>query len=377
MSTVLLLQPRCEAYRTSFYQHLSAILARRGVTLHLVYGQSNCYEAVRTDSVPWATELRNRYVYFGRRFLVWQPAMRYLQGADLVITFQNSAILINYPLLLLRRLGRFRLAFWGHGRCFQAGGQRPIREGFKAWYSRQVDHWFAYTSLSYEAVMQLGFPADRITVVNNSIDTTRLARQYDSTTAADAVSVKSHLGIPEESLVALYCGRLYHDKRIDFLLESAALIRRNSPLFHLIIIGEGECEPLVRERAAACADWLHFVGPKYDEDRVRYFRTAACQLMPGAVGLGVVDSFAMLTPLITTDLLYHGPEISYLVNGVNGIMAANSVSAYADAVSQYLNDGQIQARLIHGCAQARRIYTIENMADRFAEGVLRALRPNL
>lgn len=373
MSKVLLLQPRCEAYRTQFYECLSAMLARRGVQLQLVYGQSNRNEAIRTASLPWATEVRNHYLYFGHRFLVWQPVLGYLRGADLIIIHQNSANLVNYPILLLRALGVLRVAFWGHGRCFQAGAKRQIREAIKRWYSRQVDYWFAYTSLSRDVVVRSGFPGDRITVVNNAVDTACLARAYDRASAAEAACVRTQLRIPEESAVALYCGRLYRDKRIEFLFETTELIRRLCPHFHLIIIGEGESESFVRERATANAEWMHFVGAKYGHDRVVYFKSAECQLMPGAVGLGIVDSFAMLTPLITTELPYHGPEIAYLQNGVNGIITSNTVSAYAEAVVRYLGDKQLEETLKNGCSEARKTYTIENMAHRFAEGVLTAL----
>ena len=42
-------------------------------------------------------------------------------------------------------------------------------------------------------------------------------------------------------------------------------------------------------------------------------------LLPGAVGLGVLDSFAFDVPLVTVDLPYHGPEIDYVRDGENGV----------------------------------------------------------
>jgi hypothetical protein len=54
-------------------------------------------------------------------------------------------------------------------------------------------------------------------------------------------------------------------------------------------------------------------------------------------------------------------------------MTPNSVSAFASAVTHYLNDEQYQAALNRGCAQAKGIYTVESMANRFSVGVMRAL----
>jgi len=376
MPRVVILQPRCELYRVEFYEHLISRLAKSGVTVDLIYGESNRYEAIRTGHVSGAIEVPNRYFYCGRRFLVWQPALRRLRSADLVIIQQNSANLINYPVLLLRQLGVLRVAFWGHGGNLQAGDQHPIREAFKAWYSKRVDHWFAYTELTRNLVEHLGFPADKITVVNNAIDSGPLIGEYDRKTAADDLALRTALGIPEDASVGLYCGRLYPDKRLNFLMDAATEVHNRVLQFHLIVIGEGQSEGEMADYAKANGEWVHFVGPKYGLERVPYFHIAACQLSPGAVGLAIADSFAMLTPLITTELRTHGPEIAYLENGINGIMAANSLTAYADAVTRYLSDKQYETSLRTGCAKSRKLYTVENMAERFSAGILQILDQN-
>src|SRR5450631_1424627 len=130
MPRVVIVQPRCELYRQTFYERLITRLASEGVSLDVIYGESNRTEAIRTGHVSGAIEVRNRYVYFGQEFAVWQPVLRYVLGADLVILQQNSANLVNYPILLLRHLGATRVAFWGHGCNLQRGWQRPIREAF-------------------------------------------------------------------------------------------------------------------------------------------------------------------------------------------------------------------------------------------------------
>lgn len=373
MRRVAIVQPRCELYRTAFYERLMALLESNGVKLDLIYGESNRYDAIRTGHVAGAIEVPSRYFYFGKRFLVWQPVLRRIRGADLVVIQQNSANLINYPVLLLRQLDALRVAFWGHGRNLQLGFQRPIREMFKAWYSKLVDHWFAYTDLSRGVVEQLGFPTEKITVINNAIDSGPLIARYDRTTSEQDLALRAQLGIPEDALIGLYCGRFYRDKRLRFLAETATQIHNRCSRFYLILVGEGESEQEMADYARANASWVRLVGPKYGPDRVPYFHIAVCQLNPGMVGLGIVDSFAMLTPLITTTAPIHSPEIAYLENGVNGVMTPNSVSAYVDAVTHYLNDELYQATLRRGCSKARDIYTVENMANRFSDGVLRVL----
>ena len=98
--------------------------------------------------------------------------------------------------------------------------------------------------------------------------------------------------------------------------------------------------------------------------------------MPGLIGLGILDTFALETPLVTTDVPIHSPEIEYLQNGVNGIMVANSTdsTAYANAAIHLLENEDARLQLVNGCRSARNIYTVENMVERFAEGVLLALK---
>jgi glycosyltransferase involved in cell wall biosynthesis len=114
---------------------------------------------------------------------------------------------------------------------------------------------------------------------------------------------------------------------------------------------------------------LHYVGPIYGPDRAAYFKLGLAMLMPGLVGLAIVDSFVTQAPIFTTDLPLHSPEIAYLENGINGVMTDFTVEAYADAVAAYLEDGVAQEKLKRGCAESARLYTLENMVGNFAAGI--------
>ena len=79
--------------------------------------------------------------------------------------------------------------------------------------------------------------------------------------------------------------------------------------------------------------------------------------------------------MVTTDVPYHSPEIDYLEDGVNGavVLESDSVQAYADRVVRLLRDGDERELLIAGCRAAAARYSVENMAERFADGVVAAL----
>ena len=117
-------------------------------------------------------------------------------------------------------------------------------------------------------------------------------------------------------------------------------------------------------------------GAKFDEERVPYLMLGKLMLMPGAVGLAVLDAFCLEVPLVTIDVPYHGPEIEYLVDGTNGVIVERGSDArrYAAVVAELLIDDDARARLQEGCRESRERYSIECMAQRFADGVVGAMR---
>lgn len=362
-------------YRIPFYEAFRAELDRRGVTLRVIYGHPNAEEATKQDtgSLSWGHAIENRAIPVGPRSLLWQPCTHLIHGSDLVIVEQASKLLLNYVLLVRQRMGGPRVAFWGHGRNFQRHGASRLGEAVKRVVSRWPHWWFAYTEGSAEIVRGLPYPADRITVVQNAIDTTALRKGRACVDDDVRSALRSRWGIRSQN-VAVYSGGLYAEKRVRFLLEAAHALRRRVPDFELIVLGAGPDQRLV-ENAARENPWIHYAGPCFGREKAAYFSLSRVMLMPGLVGLAVVDSFAVEVPLVTVDLPYHSPEIEYLRHGENGLKlpVETQPQAYAAAVADLFSDDARLERLRAGCRSAATVYTLEAMVDRFADGVLAAL----
>jgi glycosyltransferase involved in cell wall biosynthesis len=95
--------------------------------------------------------------------------------------------------------------------------------------------------------------------------------------------------------------------------------------------------------------------------------------MPGLVGLGILDSFALETPIITTNYPFHSPEIDYLENGINGFVTNNNIEDYSKTVIEVLKTKKY-LDLIEGCKVSSEKYTIEAMAENFKNGILSCLK---
>jgi glycosyltransferase involved in cell wall biosynthesis len=360
-------------YRVPFFQKLADRLGRDGVGLKVVYGQEATGMVPRTVQIdaPWAFRVRNVYVSPGSQAPVWQPCLRHLGGSDLIIIELANRLLINYPLLAAHRLLRCKLAYWGHGRNLQAAGSHHVRERIKRRLVGAVDWWFAYTRLSEEAVVATGFPRKRVTLVQNSVDASDIEATARTIVATDLGALRARLGIRYDR-VGIFCGGMYPEKKLDFLLAACAEIRLRVPDFHMVFIGDGPLQGLV-EHAARRYPWIHYEGPKYGAARVPYFMISRAMLMPGMVGLAIIDSFATGTPMLTTSMPLHSPEIAYLENGVNGIMTPYRVKDYADAVSAALLCPSLLDPMRTACLESARKYDLSHMVENFAGGVFRCL----
>lgn len=373
--TVTIVQRTLPHYRVPFLNKLRSTLEGDGVGLRVIYGSPNREEELKGDTadLDWGERVNNRRVALGQKELVWQPYVRTLAASDLVIVEQASKLLLNYVLIARRMLGGARVAFWGHGRNLKAHTASPIGEWVKRTTSRRADWWFSYTESSAEILRHAGIPPERITVVQNAIDTSDIAGDMSTLRPEKKDELRHTLGI-EGKHVAAFVGGMYEEKRLPFLIDALEVTRREVPDFEFIAIGGGPEESVVAD-AAARHPWIHHTGPLFGPDKVAALTLADVLVMPGLVGLAVLDSFALGRPMLTIELSYHSPEFSYLQHEVNGVVLGPSTdsSAYGKALANLIQNDDLLRRLREGCARSAAVYTIDNMVSRFSDGVLRAI----
>jgi len=375
MVKVCIVQHRLLHYRTELFERLRSACAAEGIELMLVHGQATPIEAIRKDTgqLPWATEIRNRSCRFGGRDMLWQPLPKAVAGCELIVLMQESRLLSNYPWLFGFRPRKTRVAFWGHGRNFQSEAPNGWRERWKRRNLRAVDWWFAYTQMTADIVVEAGFSAERVTVLNNAIDNSSFSADLASVSDAEVAALRDPITAGSSATVGLYCGSLYPDKRLDLLLQACEKIVARQPDFKLVVVGDGPSRALL-EASASSRPWMHWVGVKRGRDKAAWFRAAQLYLSPGAVGLHVLDSFVAGVPMITTADALHGPEIAYLQDGVNGLITAGDADSYAQAVLALLQEPERLAAIRHNAETSATQFTLDQMVDRFCDGIVKCLR---
>ncbi|MBN0048823.1 glycosyltransferase family 4 protein [Streptomyces actuosus] len=373
---ITIVQPCIPPYRLPFFRRLAADLHEQlGAELTVAYGSRPYVSRADGDAegrdVEGAVPLVERSWRIGGLPVRLRRLGDLPRRSDVVIVEQALQNLETYYLLAKRWLDAARgrsgpaVGMWGLGRNYK---QVPFpMESAKRLLTRQASWFFAYTLGGARHVAGHGFPPGRITVVRNATDTTALVAARNAVTDQQVRTFAEHHHlVPERT--ALYLGGLHATKRIPFLLEAAAHIVRRMPDFRLLVVGDGPYRPVV-EAAAARGDGVVHLGAVHDERRALFGAVSQLMLVPGTVGLCAVDSFALGTPVVTTDWHWRSAEFEYLQHGRNALVVSGDPQQYARVVLQTLSDPQRVAQLQQGCASDAHRYTVEQMSARFTQGV--------
>ena len=375
MKEVVIIQNGCPHYRVAFFNGLRDHLKDFGINLRLLYGNTSKnkqFSSIFYAELPWAEPFVP--FYFPSRKpppapATWHPVLTRALSADLIIAEAASRHLVNYALCLIRQLGGPRLAFWGHGWSHLSRNPNGPSERAKDWMSKRGDWYFAYTSEVKRGLIERGHDPARISDVQNAIEAPLPLQLSD----ADRAALREAIPVGADDTVALFCGRMYAVKRLDFLMSAAERVRQEVPSFQLLLAGGGPDERIAKE-AARDRSYVHFAGPVFGEKKRELFAISDLLVLPGLVGLGVVDAFHHAVPPVATTYPYHSPEFAYIRHGENSVISEDDVAAFARAIIGVARDEALRSKLIAGCKQSAVEISIDEMIRRFGDGILSALR---
>ncbi|MDI2124559.1 glycosyltransferase family 4 protein [Yinghuangia seranimata] len=371
---VTLVVPFLSEFRVPFFRHLEADLDTRGITLVVAYGEPYTADQRARDDVvevEGAVRLRQRSARIAGRPFVHKRLGDLTRETDVFVVDQALRNMELYPMLVRQRFGRGPIvAMWDHGRTYDRP-QSALEQSLKYALTRRAKWFFSYTEGGKRAVVDHGFPAERVTVVQNSVDTTGLSRVYAGVTDEERAELRRRYDLTP-GRTGLFVGALSPAKRIPFLIEAAEQIERRLPGFRLLVAGTGPDRGLVAEAAERCSAVVP-VGQAFGDDKALLGTVSDVLLVPGLVGLIAVDSFALRSPIVTTEQRWNGPESEYLEHGRNAVVTRNDPASFVDGVVDLLENPRRLAELTEQCAKDADRYTIEEMSRRFADGLAELL----
>lgn len=110
--------------------------------------------------------------------------------------------------------------------------------------NRQTDIFLPNAHAIADRLVKAGVPREKIFVMPNITDGEKFNPRK-------VKSLRSEWGIPESATVAGFIARFRPEKRIDLLLDAMLLVPENERPDYLVMGGEGQMMPMVKERVAA------------------------------------------------------------------------------------------------------------------------------
>lgn len=352
--TVLVLQEVVPQYRVPFFRFLADELGSHGLDLRVV----------STSVLPGPDELgfRHQRVRVSGGGLSALKTVFRERPAALVVPHSARFAPIAAAARLLQSRGRKHL-LWGMGLSRRYGvdsesDRRPVAEYARYSMLFTCDQYLSYTEISTANLVNKGYDAARITTLNNAVEA--LATPEQAMTAQR---------VP---LQALFVASLVEDKEPLVAVALVDRLQTLAPGTTLHIVGDGPLRPQC-ERAADGRDWVYYHGPQRGQSLRELALASDIAIIPGRVGLAVLEMASAGLPLATLAASLHGAEIAYLKDGFNGLFLAGNVDTAAQELTALLTDRPALERMRNEALSTANKYTVRNMAANFADGVMTCL----
>ena len=242
---------------------------------------------------------------------------------------------------------------------------------------RQVMDWadriIAATPLDKNQMLYCyGADDDKITVIPAGVDT-------DHFYPRDRAEVRRQLGLPLDTPILLFVGRIERLKGIDTLLESAAVVSRTCAGRNLKVLIVGGGGQTAEENAEIRRIWqLHqdlnleeqveFVGSKPQEMLPLYYSAADITVMPShyeSFGMVAVESMASGTPVIASNV----GGLSFTVkDGVTGyLVPEENHFVLAEQVHHLLKNPDVREQMGRQAAEHALQFSWSNIATQIID----------
>lgn len=298
---VNLVQTCIDSYRTNFLLELS----RFPIELKIFSGESYFQSSVKSR-INFEKRVKLTNIFFlKRKLLIQLGSLAALRKTDVLIIELNPRILTNWILLFGSRFLKKESLVWGHfsGRSANKTKCSRIRFWMAALTTKGV---VCYTIEEYKK-FRIEFPNKDLYVAPNSLYTAEeLSFEFESSDSEDFI----------------YCGRLDHDKNVEWLIsEFIDFFKTTTFQSSLHVVGDG---PL-KESLANAAIQNNLGSRIIFYDHVSDFETlkniyskCLAGVTSGFVGLNAIQVTGFGLPLIFPQKLEinHAPE-AYVLNPFN------------------------------------------------------------
>ncbi len=330
---VIIIQPDCRSYRTDLFKGLSS-------KVNLTLAHNGIFKFQGYNKIK---EIRLEVITF-KGFHFIKNLFKICKDFDAIIVVYDLHW-INAFFLSLRF--KEKIIYWGHG-----PGKNKFIFPLRRLTSKKAKSLILYSNEGKEKFIKLGIDKEKIFVAHNT------------------------LKIPNSSNTSknnkkyfIFLGRLQVRKRLDLFLQAYKKLPLKTKI-SIVIIGDGE---YVKNKLIDQAEKLNikerviFLNGTTNHSKIKsYFEKSYAYVSPGAVGLGVLHSFAYGVPVITMPDIQHGPEFSNLIDKENGYLAKTQEELIL-ALSQVIDNVEYLGTNAFNHYREKR--SVENMVTSFKNAI--------
>lgn len=345
MKTVLLLNKGIiQHYRVAVYNYLFEYLGRHNSRLCVV-----------SEGIEEASPHTVRFPFLQTRLTFMSLSRLFVERRPSTVIFWLDPAVYTLATIVFAKLMKIKVIHWGHRRPLQ-----PHR--FVKYVVYNLEHLMddAIVLYSEEFRKYVIKRCQRKTFVANN---TLHLSMYRSTEQGKN-RVKGKYGIVTQRNI-ICMGRMQRRKRIGDLVQAFRML--DLPGTGLILVGP-DPDGIVTDIEDRN---IYKLGPVYGIDSIDLLSASDVYCLPGAIGLGIVDALYCGLPVVTENVT-HGPEITYLRDGINGfVVPKGDITQLAAKFRILLTDDS--CRKAFSQAAIREIMTRGHI-DRLCEGFRDALK---
>ena len=241
--------------------------------------------------------------------------------------------------LLLRRLWPMRLVTTVHG-WVKHTRRTPLYYRVDRFCLPRYEKVICVSPDLEQECLAAGVPAERCVLIENAIDIEEFSRRRG------AEEARTEQGVAPGRFVVGAVGRLSAEKGFDLLIRAADLLIRDGADLELVIAGEGDEEPRLRDLIGRLGrgDRIRLLG--YRADLRGLYETMDCfalsSLREGLPNV-LLEAMALEVPVVATRIAGVPRLIGNEVNGM--LVNPGSADDLAGAIGRLLRDPDLQGRL--------------------------------
>jgi glycosyltransferase involved in cell wall biosynthesis len=298
-------------------------------------GPGNTEPTIKTWTPPATTRFFPTHTYIikalNKRGIVLQPGVIKLalrSDIDVLILLGVAWHPFTWIAAILARLTGKRVLYWTQGFTRPETG---LAGKVRAAFYKLPNALLLYGHYGKVMCLQRGINSTRLHVIYNSLDYPAQQRERQSVTRDELVALRNKVVGTDQLPIAICTTRLMPVRRLDLLIDAAAILKHQGREIALLIVGDGPEKAKLQAHARASGVRCTFYGACYDEAVLsRLIMMSNCMVAPGKVGLTSLHALAYGTPVVT-----HNNEANQMPEW-EAIMPGRTGTLFADGNTQDL-----------------------------------------